>query len=262
MTTPDRIDAYLDDLLPRLRGPAGVIRNTLTEAEAHLRDASDAEIARGVAPDAAQLNAIASFGSPREVSLAANRGVIALSATQLVGALAVAAVRMVAVGLGAVAVAAVAARALAAVTSTHFVFGTPAGATFSTAKCRHFLDVHSTASSCARAATLENAGDATILHLGGAIIGLFALGLIFLVARRLRSVASATRTAVPTGIVPAIGAAVFGTVGIALVGAGLSNAMVAGLWGRGLWYVEGVIALVVAAGYAVRFGRVLLVSAG
>src|SRR4051794_5061642 len=145
MTTTDQIDAYLDELLPRLRGPAHVIRGTLAEAEAHLRDAADAEVAGGMTPEEAQLKAIADFGSAREVSMAANRGVVALSAAQLTATLGAAAARMVAVGLGAVAVAAVAARALAAATSTHFVFGAPPHATFLAAQCQHFLDLHPSA---------------------------------------------------------------------------------------------------------------------
>lgn len=261
MTTTDRIDAYLDELLPRLRGPAHVVRSTLAEAEAHLRDAADAEVAGGMAPEEAQLKAIADFGSAREVSMAANRDVVALSATQLTMALAGAAGRMVAVGLGAVAVAGVAARALAAVTSTHFVFGAPAGATFSTGQCRHFLDLHPSASRCTTAAGLENAADATFLHLAVAVLGLLAVALLFVLARHVGPDKSAMRMSVPSGIVPAIGATVFGTVGVALIAAGVSNAFVAGLWGRGLWYVEGVVALVVAAGYAVRFGRALLTPA-
>lgn len=261
MTTTDRIDDYLDELLTRLRGPAAEIRNTLVEAEAHLRDATDAEVARGLTSDEAQLKAIADFGSAREVSSAANRGVVALSAAQLTAALAGAGARMVAVGLAAVAVAAVGARGLAAVTSTHFVFGGPAGATFSVAQCQHFLDLHATASSCSTAAGLENANDATFLHLGAALFGLFVVGLVFLAVRRVEFVANAMRTPVPTGIAPAVGAAVFGTVGIALIAAGIANAFVAGLWGRGLWYIEGVVALIVAVGYVVAFGRALLTTA-
>lgn len=260
MTTTDRIDAYLDDLLTRLRGSAGVIRNTLAEAEAHLRDAAEADVARGMEPEAAQLKAIASFGSVREVSTAANRGVLGLSTTQLSAALAGDAGRMVAVGLGAIAIAAVAARALAAVTSTHFVFGTPAGANLSAEQCRHYLDAQASAASCTSAAALENADDTLLFHLGGAVLALLALGIIFLVARRIGLTASATHTAVPTGIVPAIGATVFGTVGVALIAAGLSNAMVSGLWGRGLWYVEGAVALIIAVGYTVGFGRALLTT--
>ena len=257
----DPIDSYLDELLPHLRGPASVVRSTLAEAEDHLRDAADAEIARGATPEEAQLTAIAAFGNVREVSMAANRDVVALSAAQLTAALAGAAGRMVAVGFGAVAVAAVAARALAAATSTHFVFGAPAGATFSTAQCQHFLDLHPSASRCTVAAGLENADDATFLHLGAAVLGLLAVGLVFLVVRRVRPAAGAVRTPVPSGIVPAVGAAMFGTVGVALIAAGFSDAFVAGLWGRGLWYMEGVVALVVAGGYVVRFGRALLTPA-
>jgi len=257
----DLIDAYLDDLLPRLRGPAHDVRSTLAEAEAHLRDAADADVAAGMDPQDAQRRAISSFGSAREVATAANRGVLGVSAAELGQALAGAATRMVAVGLVAIAVATLGARALAGLTSTHFVFGTPSGASLAASQCRHWLAIHPSASTCARAATLENADDTVVFHLGGAILGLAILAVAYFVARRFWRPTAATRAAIPAGVVPAIGATVFGTVGIALVVAGLSDAMVSGLWGRGLWYVEGAVALVIAVGYAVGFGRALLTAA-
>jgi hypothetical protein len=119
--SPKDIDTYLDELLSRLRGPAAHVRRTLAEAEAHLRDAADAEIIRGVEVPAAERKAIERFGSPRQVAAAANRQVSRITAGRLAASLTDAAAQMLAVGIAAIGIAALAARGLAAVTSEGFV---------------------------------------------------------------------------------------------------------------------------------------------
>ena len=78
----DPIDAYLDELPSRLRGPAPHIRRTLAEAEAHLRDSVDAELSNGAEPAEAQRRAIERFGSPRRVASAANREISGVTVEQ------------------------------------------------------------------------------------------------------------------------------------------------------------------------------------
>lgn len=64
------IERYLDELFDRLAGTGGAGRRALAEAEDHLRAAAAAGMARGLAADRAELDAVARFGSPAVVAAA------------------------------------------------------------------------------------------------------------------------------------------------------------------------------------------------
>lgn len=272
-TNADPIDTYLDDLLGRLRGPAATVRRTLTEAESHLRDTADAELASDpeLTPVAAQHRALERFGTAGTVARAANRDGTGAHLGALLAALTGSALRMVAIGFCAVALAAVGARTLAAVTSVGFVYGLPAGTATVAAKCAHWLSVQPTAANCVQAATLENASDSFQLYLGGALIGLGVLSIIAGVAWLIRRGTNARRTTqqssprqpnamrarLPQTLVPVVGTTIFGGVGVVLLASAVTNLAVLGLWGRGQWYVEAVISLAIAAVYLVLFLRAL-----
>jgi hypothetical protein len=81
------------------------------------------------------------------------------------------------------------------------------------------------------------------------------------IVRRARGTAYAG-IVLPPAAVPAIGATVFGGTGVALLIAGLSDVMLPGLWGRGLWFVDAGVALVVALIYAVVFAGAVLAGPG
>jgi len=261
---PDPIDAYLDELLARLLGPARDVRRTLLEAEAHLRDAVDEQVAAGTELAEARRVAIQRFGSAAQVAATANRSLAGRTGALVLGALVWAAARMVAVGAASVGVAAVLARALAALTSTAFVFGAPANAVLPADRCAHWLAVQPSATTCAQAAMLENSSDTFQLYTGGAVIGLVVLGIAFTIRAIVSRARGTARTGIvlPPAAVPAIGATVFGGTGAALLSAGLSDVMLTGSWGRGLWLVDAGVAILVALSYAVVFARALLAGAG
>jgi len=260
----DPIDAYLDELLARLRGPAGDVRRTLVEAEAHLRDAVDEQVAAGTELAEARRVSIQRFGSVAQVAATANRSLAGVRGGLVLGALLWAAGRMVAVGVACVGVAAVLARALAVLTSTAFVFGAPADAVLPADRCAHWLSVQPSAATCSQAAMLENSSDTFQLYTGGAVVGLVVLGVAFTIralVRRARGTARAG-TVLPPAAVPAIGATVFGGTGVAMFSAGLSDVMLPGFWGRGLWFVDAGVAILVALSYAVIFARAVLAGPG
>jgi hypothetical protein len=260
----DPIDAYLDELLSRLRGPASDVRRTLGEAEAHLRDAVDEQVAAGTELAEARRVSIERFGSVAQVASTANRSLAGRTAAHALAALFWAAGGMVAVGVTSVGVAAVLARALAGLTSTAFVFAVPTGAMLPADRCAHWLSVQPGATACSQAAMLENSSDTFQLYTGGAVIGLVLLGVAFAlraIVRRARGTAYAG-IVLPPAAVPAIGATVFGGTGVALLSAGLSDVMLPALWGRGLWFVDAGVALVVALIYAVVFARAVLAGPG
>jgi hypothetical protein len=255
----DPIDAYLDELLSRLRGPASYVRRVLGEAEAHLRDAVDEQTASGTELAEARRVSILRFGTPAQVAATANRSIAGETAAQALGALAWAAAWMVAVGLASVGISAVLARALALLTSQAFVFGVPTGAVLSPQRCAHWLSVQPSAATCSQAAMLENASDTFQLYTGAATIGILLIGGAFMLRAILRRAqGSAPPRILPVAVVPAIGATVFGGTGAALLSAGLSNMMLPGIWGRGLWLVEAGVAILVALIYAVIFARAVL----
>ena len=257
--TTDPIDAYLDELLARLRGPANYVRRVLCEAEAHLRDAVDEQVATGTELDEARRVSIQRFGTPAQVAATANRSIAGQTAAQAIGALAWAAARMIVVGLASVGIAAVLARGLAAITSQAFVFGVPTDAVLPAERCAHWLSVQPSATTCSQAAMLENASDTFQLYTGSAVIGIGLIGIALTIHAILRRAHGAAPTeTLPAAVVPAIGATVFGGTGAALLSAGLSNVMLQGFWGRGLWLVDGGMSVLVACIYAVIFARAVL----
>ncbi len=62
----DLVQRYLDELALRLQGPAAHIRRVLAETEAHLYDASDAQLSAADDLQAAQAEAVRRFGSPTD----------------------------------------------------------------------------------------------------------------------------------------------------------------------------------------------------
>lgn len=258
----DAIDLYLDELLTRLHGPAPVIRRTLVEAEAHLRDAADKAVEAGMDPDDAQMWAIEQFGCTQEVAASVNRHARA-SAGRVLAALTSQAAVMCTVGCIAIAAAAVIAKLAALWLSPGVIYGAPNGTAFPAEACTHWLAVQPTAADCAQAATLENASDTSMFYIGGALIGLVVIGLAFGVARLLRRTFSGSHSAIrlPSGVVPGIGATVFGCAGIGLLLAAVTHQTISGFFGSGLQFIDGSVALLVAVAYLVGFVRSLLRSA-
>ena len=258
-SSDDLIEQYLDELLSRLRGPAPIVRRTLAEAEAHLRDATEAAMTKGMDEAAAQRAAVSDFGSAAKVARASNRATGGVTAARLSGELAGAAGRMLIVGLLAVGVSALLARGLAALTSTKFVFGLPPSAPVSAPSCAHWLQVQPTATTCQAAGTLENASDTLQFYLAAGILGLLLLTFLHIlrVVRRSRRDGGVHIPAL-AGVTSAVGITIFGGTGLVLLMAAVTDAAVSGLWGAGLLYVDAAVSFAVAAGYVVQFLHGLL----
>lgn len=241
MTGP--VDAYLDDLLGELRGPAGAVRRMLAETEAHLREATDEGVAGGLDRDAAERAAVGRFGPPAEVARAANAGATARTLRRLAAPALVAAARLGAIGLVAVGVTGLAATALRAVAGGAFVYG---GA-YPSASCAHWLSVQPAARTCAQAAVLESADDTLVLRGAAGVLGLLVLGVLAIVARRAGRL--------PALVEPAVGGALFLAAGAGMIVLGLSGTLVAGgalgtAAGEGQWLASGTVAVLAAVAYA------------
>ena len=100
----ERLQSYLDELLLALRGRPREVRRLLVEAEAHLRDAIDAEVAAGADRVDAVERAVRRFGPPSAVARGLPRAAAyrTLAAQLVEAALLVVGLLCVAVGLAAV----------------------------------------------------------------------------------------------------------------------------------------------------------------
>lgn len=245
----DRIDAYLDDMLDRLEGSPADRRRMLNEAEAHLRDSATALEHQGMDAESAQSAAIGAFGDGPMIVKAANRR----SPASLLAAFVRSVAQLAVYGFVAIGAAALLARGLALLTSTQWVYGAPAGYSFTATQCAHWLAVQPDASTCQAAAAMENSDDSSMFLVAAAVIGLIVAGVVLGVMRLARRRAQAVAPRLPRNVVTAIGATAFLGAGAALVAAGASHGIAGGVWGEGVLYTDGSVALIFGFFFLVRF---------
>lgn len=255
-TADDPIEDYLDRLYARLPADAPGARRLLAEAEDHLRDATDAGVAEGLPLAEARRRAVERIGGVGAFARAATGGPWRLPSAAAIRELALAAVRMVGTGLVAVGVSGGIAAALNAAVGRHFVGG-GSGAAYRAGACAHFLSVHPDAGNCVQAAMLETSGDAVSLRVLAGLAGLLVLAVAAAPSLlRRRGDRRATRSHLPTVLVPAVGATAFGGSGAVLLGLALDSSGVRAA-GTGFYLSGSVVALAVAAAYALALSRAL-----
>lgn len=245
----DLIEAYLDDLLGELRGPAAHVRRMLAETEAHLREATDEGVAGGLDRSAAERAAVDRFGPPAEVARTANAGATARTLRRLAAPAFVAAVRLGAVALVAVGITGLAAAMVRGLAGTRLLYGT--GLTFPYADCAHWRAVQPGARSCAQAYLMESADDALVLRGAAGVLGVVLVVALAVVLRRNRGLLRR----LPAALEPAVGAALFLAAGLGMLAFGLSGATITGgplgvAAGTGQWLVSGSVAIIAGVAYA------------
>ena len=245
----DPIEVYLDELLAALRGTARDVRRSVAECEAHLRESVERRIAAGTAPPKATAQALAAFGSVRDVAVRFNRAHRPAAMRALAPALLFQAWRMTAVGLIAIGVSGVIAWLSAMAAGTSAVFADAPGTHYSAGACAHFLAVQPTAKTCVAAALLEGRDDALSQRWAAGLLGLVLLAATFWWQRRAHP-RSASRQPMDLRIPAAlIGLTAFAFAGIGLTGYGIDRAVIN--TGSGQWISAGGVALAVAVGYLV-----------
>ena len=121
------------------------------------------------------------------------------------------------------------------------------------ASCRWWLADDPGVHTCARAAVLENSIDAVSLRLAAGVLGLILLLAAYYLAPRRRS-----RHVLPDGFMPTIAMSLFGVAGAGLAVLAASGGPGTSVVGPG-WYLSGaLVALVMAAGFALQLNRTLL----
>jgi hypothetical protein len=251
------IENYLDELAGRIAGNGADVRGFLLEVESHLSDARAAAVARGLSAQAADEEAIRSFGTPRQVADAARRdgwrasiGAVARDAAHLFLQLGV-------VGLLVVGASGVAAQFIARFGLTDAIYGLPSTVSIPVASCARWLSLHPDAGSCRAAATAEASRDMTMALIGAGILGLLGAALL-LVIRAVRR--GRPRNALPRTLGPTIATTMFAAASMGLAALAASNAVVFTAWGQGLWWTQSACALLAALVSLVMLVRAMSLS--
>jgi hypothetical protein len=165
-----------------------------------------------------------------------------------------AATRLVAVGLVAVGISGIIAWSLGAAAGKAFVAGDPPGVTYTTARCRDFLEYVPHARSCAAAATTHHFDEVVWYRLAAGVLG-GAVLLALAWARRRRQ----PHELQPETFVPTVAAAMFGIAGIWLIGQGVDNVILKTDGGGGGYLSGGVVAVVVAGWFTIPIFKALTI---
>jgi hypothetical protein len=244
---PDLVDAYLDQLVVQLRLNGEDVRRVLAEVEDHLREATDAERARGLEVAAAQQAAIDRFGSPREVArrLAAERGRL-LPASVLVN-VAMVLVLVFGIALLAIGASGVVAAGLGSAFGKDFVAGDGPGVTYTPERCADFFEQHPTAADCASAAVAHHYDELVYFRLDAGVVGAVILAGWAYVRRRYPF--GAGFAVLPAGFTPTIGTALFGAAGLVLGGLGIAGTLTPDRSGAGSNLSGGMVAIAIATAF-------------
>jgi hypothetical protein len=242
----DPIEAYLDELLVHLRGSPRTVRRVLAEAEAHLRDAVD----NGATPQ----EAIARFGDARVVATRCN-GVGSVPLPVLARQLLLAATLLCSIGFLAIGASGVVSAALDVAFGPRVVAGDLPDVRYTPARCAelHALAPHEP--TCLAAAARHHADEVERYRIAAGVLGAAGLGAWALLRRRWR--ATPATGALPPGMVPAVGAAVFGVATLALASQAMQSIGWRSTAGLGQWVSAAGVSAVVAAGFGVVLYRTL-----
>ena len=163
-----------------------------------------------------------------------------------------AAARIAAIGFVAIGISGIIAWGLGSAAGKAFVAGDPLGVTYSAARCREFLEYAPHARSCAEAATAHHFGEVVWYRVAAGLVGCMILPALVWIGRRREP-----RQLQPESVVPSVAAAVFGIAGIWLVGQGIDSVILKTDGGGGAYLSGGVVALAVAAWFAIPILRSL-----
>jgi hypothetical protein len=168
------------------------------------------------------------------------------------------AVRLGAIALVAVGVSGLVAELFGRVFGARFVSGDLPGTSDTPARCAYFLEYFPRAGSCAHAAELHHWGEVVEYRVAAGVLGLLVLAGYALWQRRRQPRHVGV---LPDGFAATVATALYGVAGAGLLLLSLDAYVVAGGAGSGQWLSGAIVALAMAAGYAVPLSRTLLARA-
>lgn len=250
--TSGPIDRLLDQLFDALAGTGAAGRRALTEAEDHLRSATADGITAGLSDEDAQRAAVQRFGPPEQVAgelRTVHFGVRRLLRRAFTGAWLVGGLGLVAIGVSGL-LAEVFGRLLGA----GFVAGDASGVTYTAARCADYAEYHPSATSCAAAAALHHWDEVVTYRVAAGVLGLVALGLLWLARRTVLRGPSWTPPFALTAIVVT---GLMGVAGVVLSGVSVMSLLFGESSGVGANLAGGIVAIVVASAAALWLMSVL-----
>lgn len=262
MTGPARTDSpienYLDDLVAAMttRRPRE-LRNLLAETEAHLRDDAEAAVARGGTPQAAEAQAVASFGPVRELVVAEQRQATTLR-TVLRQTLSTA-VLLGAIGALAVGLSGVLAEVIRLFGGARSLAGVAPDRVLSASDCARWLAANPAAHGCREAAVADWASEAVSYRIAVGVLGALAL-LAFRWLRR-RNLRHERATGLPPAVRDTIAFTLFAVAGVATLGLGVDALVISPGTGAGQWLSAAPVALAAAVIFGRRLVRELRAAA-
>lgn len=254
MTARSEIDGYLDELVRQVgTSRPRELRALLAETEAHLRDAADDAMSRGLDPEAAEREAIARFGPAAELA-AAERATWTTPLPVLGRQVVASGLLLGGIGAVAVGISGLVAWLIRVIGGEQTLVSNPSSGTLSPGNCARWLGGYPSSAGCRAAAMHDWADEIVFGRIAAGVLGLIALGAFVLVRRRwVRR--SARPALLPALVSDTIGATAFGVAWLWTLGLGVDATVVSHGDGSGQWLSAAVVAMAVAVVFAVRLIR-------
>ena len=168
--------------------------------------------------------------------------------------LVVAAVLLGGIGLLSIGVSGLVAEGMGALFGKRFVSGDTPDISYTAERCAEFLEYAPHARTCEEAATIHHFGEVVDDRVAAGVLGLGALGVWWLLRRSGRD----EPDLLPAGLVPGIGAAMFGAAAAGLLLQSIGLLAFGQSAGAGQYLSGGLVALPLAGAFAVALYRALL----
>jgi hypothetical protein len=247
----DVIEQFLDRLLVSLSGSPRQVRHTLTEVEAHLRDAAAEGMAAGLSEQDAQLWAVERMGPVHEVT--GGPAALTRPSGALLRRLTLTACLVGGAGLAAVGGAGLIGRWFEAVRGNAFLTAPWPPGSYTQADCARWLAGDPGTHSCVTAMLADHAGDIMMEAAAAGVLGVLILAVYVVLRMRWRD--RATMTALPAGSAEALGAVLAGLAAVACFGVAWNIESTQHGMGAGTPWSLGLAAAAAAVAFALALWR-------
>jgi len=251
MSAHDPIESYLDELLSAARSlPVREARYLLAETEAHLRDAADAGVRRGLAEHEAELAALTDFGTVADL-VGRERARLRTPLRTLAGQLLRTAYLLGAIGAIAVGLSGVIAGLVYWIGGAAAIAPVPHAADLTPANCARWIGL-APHSGCRAAAISDWASETVVYRIAAGVLGVIAL-VLYAIATRRRG--TKPKPGLEPMVTESIATTLFVVAAIGTLGLGLGALISSSGSGAGQWLSATPVALAAATIFGSRLAR-------